>query len=567
MEINIKKLPAIHEAVMHQNFRDMIDYAANTYKDDDAFILKKKKSDGTDYLHITYTNFRNDVRLLCAGLCARDFAGKRIAVIGNNSYEWLLAYLSALCSGGVSVPLDKGLPIDETVSSLRRSKTDVLFFDKGHSDMIKKIADDCQSGVSSFICMEPLEGFDDLRSIMRDGKNEDIDKCWSIPVDGDAMTILLFTSGTTSTSKAVMLSQKNVTSNSYGMLLCEDMRRGDVNMAFLPYHHTFGAGQQILMLAVGGTTVYCDGLKYIQKNLQEYGVTFFVCVPLLIEAIYKKIMTGIKKQGKEKAFERGKRISAFLLKLHIDMRKKIFKEVLDQLGGRIRIVISGASPLDPEVASGFHDIGIEVVQGYGMTEASPVIAAESKDCRRPGSIGFAMPNVDVKLIDINDSSVGQLIAKGPNIMLGYYNDDDATADTLHDGWLYTGDLASVDKDGYIYLRGRLKNVIVLKNGKNVYPEELETEIMALPFIKECMVYGRPRHKDGNHKDLALCANIVYDAEKLKGVADPDNFIRQHIDKINETLPRYKHIMRVNVTDQPMEKTTTGKIKRYKQNLD
>ena len=314
--------------------------------------------------------------------------------------------------------------------------------------------------------------------------------------------------------------------------------------------------------------MFCDGLKYIQKNIVEYHVTVFVCVPLLIEAIYKRIQQGIDKQGKRKTFERGLKLSRFLMKLHIDIRRRLFKEILDQLGGRLRYIVSGASALDPEVESMFEEMGINVVQGYGMTEASPVIAAENPPNRRPGSIGHSMPDLDLGVIDQNQEGIGEMVCRGANVMLGYYEDPEATAEVLDDGWLHTGDLVSLDKDGYVYIRGRKKNVIVLKNGKNVYPEELEDLIDSLPYVVESMVYGQQRHKDGDAKDLAICARIVYDPDAVGKDAGDTNAlnarIQKDIDAINETLPTYKQIHRIEITDQQMEKTTTGKIKRYAQ---
>ena len=320
-----------------------------------------------------------------------------------------------------------------------------------------------------------------------------------------------------------------------------------------------------MMISQGTTTVFCDGLKYIQKNIKEYRVTVFVCVPLLIEAMYKRIQLAIDKQGKRKTFERGLKISRFLLKFHIDIRRKLFKDILDELGGRLRYIVSGASALDPEVTKGFEDIGINVVQGYGMTEASPVIAGENPENKRPGSIGFSMPDMDLVLADQNEEGIGELVARGANVMLGYYEDQEATDAILIDGWLHTGDLASIDKDGFIFIRGRQKNVIVLKNGKNVYPEELEDLIDALPYVQESMVYGQKRRKDGDSKDLTLAAKIVYDKDRIDcSIEELNKRVAEDIDKINETLPTYKQLRRFELTDEPMEKTTTGKIKRYAQ---
>ena len=473
-----------------------------------------------------------------------------------------MSYYTVLCGLGIVIPLDKGLPYEETEFSLIKSKADVLLFDKDHLKLVQELEKNGSTGVQSFISLGDASDYTSVYDLIEEGKREmeeGNDEFRQLPIDPDAMSVLLFTSGTTSKAKAVMLSQHNILSNIYMLDRVEDIRRGDVNMAFLPYHHTFGSSGQTMMISLGVTTVFCDGLKYIQKNIVEYKVTVFVCVPLLIEAIYKRIQQGIDKQGKRKTYERGLKISKFLKKMHIDVRRRLFKEILDQLGGELRYIVSGASALDPVVEARFEAMGINVVQGYGMTEASPVISAENPPNRRPGSIGYSMPDLELVLADVNDEGIGELCCKGPNVMLGYYEDPEATAEILEDGWLHTGDLASLDKDGYIYIRGRKKNVIVLKNGKNVYPEELEDLIDALPYVQESMVYGQKRRKDGDSKDLIISAKIVYDPDLMEGVD-----VQADIDAINKTLPSYKQIHRIETTDEPMEKTTTGKIKRYAQ---
>ena len=566
-------LTPVYKAQLHENFREMLNYAATAYRGDDAFILKKKNGGEVTYKHIKFEEFLDDVNALGTGLMKRGLLDKRVAIIGKNRYEWVLAYFAVLCGGGICVPLDKGLPMEEAESSLERSYADIVVFDKDHTDMINEIRKNGQTSLTEFICMDEITGFTALETISGEGR-EALTKgetsYMEIPLDGKKWSIILFTSGTTSMAKAVLLSQYNITANIYAMLQVEDIRHGDVTMAFLPYHHTFGSTGQCVMLAAGVTTTYCDGLKYLQKNIVEYKVSMFVCVPLLIESIYKKIMQTVKKQGKEKTLARGMKISKALMKVGIDARRKIFKSVLDQLGGNLRYVISGASAIDPEALEGFRAFGIEAVQGYGMTESAPVLAAETPTERKTGSIGRAMPGVQLRIIDENEEGIGELVAKGPNVMEGYYENEEETAKVLADGWLHTGDLVSLDEDGYIFIRGRRKNVIVLKNGKNVYPEEMEVLLTNLPYVTECMVFGQPRHKDGDHKDLAICAKIVYDREYMErgcGLTDPEaihEHIKKDIDAINEELPVYKQMLRVITTDEPMIKTTTGKVKRHEE---
>lgn len=571
----IRELKQIYNPVFHRDFRELLDFGAAKWPDDDAFIVKHKQGRGKDpiYEHITYYGFRQRVNHLGTAMLARGWQGNRIAIIGKNRVEWMESYFAVLCGIGICVPLDKGLPYEELESSLARSRADVLIFDPSHLEDVNKLMESGTTKVSEYISMEPLEGFADIsslreegRSIMEQGNNAYL----NLPIDSEAVTILLFTSGTTSMSKAVMLSQQNITSNIYAIQKVEDIRHGDVSMAFLPYHHTFGSTGQFVMLAAGAVTTFCDGLKYLQNNIVEYKVTVFFCVPLLIESIYKKIMATVKKRGMEKKVSLGIRLSRFLLKFGIDIRRKIFKEILDQLGGEIRFVISGASAIDPEALQGFMDFGITTAQGYGLTESSPVLAAENFREHKVGSIGRPLPGIELAIDDPDADGVGELIARGPNIMAGYYENPEDTAAALGDGWLHTGDLAYTDEDGYVFIRGRKKNVIVLKNGKNVYPEEIELLISNLPYVEENFIFGQPRHNDGDQNDLALCAKIVYKPEYMKetyGTEDSariEEIIRGDIDKINDTLPAYKQLLRLIITDEPMIKTTTGKVKRFEE---
>lgn len=573
----MKKLPemkCLYPAKLHENLKDMINYVAEEYTTDTAFIIKHKVKGGDPtYEYKTFIDLRDNVNQLGTAFLRRGFKGKRIAVTSKNRYEWMVSYFATLGGIGVCVPLDKALPYEEMESSLIRSYTDIVVFDKDMKPLMEEIKAKGKTQVETWICMDENEGDLTVPQLIEEGKAalaEGFDEYLNLPVDGKAIDILLFTSGTTSMAKAVMLSQYNITANLYSLQRSEDTHRGDVNMSFLPYHHTFGSTGQMLMILCGVTTAYCDGLKYVQKNLVEYKVSVFFCVPLLIESIYKKVMATVKKEGKEKTVAFGIKLTKFLLKFGIDIRRKVFKQIHEQLGGNLRFVISGASAIDPEALQGFIDFGIDAVQGFGMTEAAPVISAEHPQYRKLGSIGRAMPDVEVAIEDPDENGIGEIIARGPNIMAGYYENEEETAKVLAGGWLHTGDLGYIDEDGYLFICGRKKNVVVLKNGKNVYPEELEMLIANLPYVEENFVFGQPRHKDGDEKDLALAAKIVYKPDYMKenfGAETPEQveeIIRRDIDRINETVPSYKQIFRLIVTDQPMIKTTTGKVKRFEE---
>lgn len=555
----------------YRDLRDMLNGSAKRFPNNTAFIIKHKKSkNDISYEYITFEMFRNQVNELGAGLLKAGHVGKNIAVVGKNSYAWMQSYFAALCGLGTCVPLDNGLPFEELESSLARSYSDILIFDPAKVSMIEQLKANGKTQVKTYIAMSECGDYPTIADFMAEGKKEleaGNNEYLNLPIDPEAVTILLFTSGTTSMAKAVMLSQKNITSNVYALTKTEDVRSTDVNMAFLPYHHTFGSTGQMLMLACGCATAYCDGLKYLQKNIVEYKVSLFFCVPLLIESIYKRVMATVKKEGKENTVKFGIKLSKFLLKFGIDIRRKVFKQILDQLGGELRFVISGAAAIDPEALEGFNNFGIKAVQGYGMTEAAPVITAENHFEQEYGSIGRPLPGVEVEIFEPNEEGIGELIARGPNVMHGYFENEEATAETLVDGWLHTGDLAYISEGGYVYICGRKKNVIVLKNGKNVYPEEIEILISNLPYVEEVMVFGQPKADD--ERDLILCTKIVYKPDFMKeaGLTDEAEikaYIQKDIDEINNSLPVYKQIYRLWTTNQPMIKTTTGKVKRYEE---
>ena len=408
------------EATEFENIKDIIYNSAKKYKDNTAFILKHKKDEEIQYENITYKKLLEEVNSLGTKFFDLGYKDKRIAIVGRNRYEWVISHLANLLGGIVSVPLDKELQIDELESSLKRSKADVVIFDEKYIENIEEIKKRNNTNLKEYICMTKLEGYKDIETLKEEGKNlldggnkEYVDT----KIDSYKMNILLFTSGTTSKSKAVMLSQNNIASNVYAMQLVEKFLDTDVNLAFLPFHHIFGSTAMIVMLACGVATAFPDGLRYVAQNLKEYKVSVFIGVPLLVEAIYKKVEQGIEKKRKTKIVELAKKISNFLLKFKIDIRRKLFKEIIDELGGHLRFVVSGGAPLDRRVAKGFNELGIKLVQGYGLTETSPVISAENDRKVRYGSIGIPMDNVEVEFENKDENGIGELKVKGPNVML------------------------------------------------------------------------------------------------------------------------------------------------------
>ena len=564
----MKKLRKLRDAVKFDTVKGYVYNAIEKYPDNNAFIIKLKKG---VYKYITYKELGEEIKNLGTVFIDLGLENKRVAIIGKNNYEWFLSYLAVFCGVGITVPLDKGLQENEILMSLQRSKADAIVFEKPYLDIIEKLKQDKNTTVKQFICMEEVEGKESIENIpalLAKGeellKNGDT-RFENHKIDPNAMATIIFTSGTTSMSKAVMLSNNNIASNIYDMHMVESFYSTDVNMAFLPFHHTFGSTGLLVFLSAGATNVFCDGLRHIQENLREYKVTAFVCVPLLLEAMYKKIMTEVERQGKTKLIKIATPISNFLLKFKIDIRRKLFKQILDQLGGSLRFIVSGASAIDKKVAKGFNDFGILAVQGYGLTECSPVLVAENEENIRYGSIGKPMINIDIKIDNPNEEGIGEIVAKGPNVMLGYYEMSEETEKVLKDGWFYTGDLGYIDKDGFIFITGRKKNVIVLKNGKNVYPEEIEQLIANLPYVAENMVYGKEKDDD-LVVSLKLVYNKEYVEEKYPNVSEEElkGIIWKDIKEINKSLPTYKYIKNLTITDEPMIKTTTAKVKRFEE---
>ena len=565
------KTKALYEATERKDVKEIVYHIAKEYNENTAFVIKNKIDGHVKYTNISYKQLLEDINGFGTELYSMGLQGKRIAIIGKNRYEWVLTHLTNLLGGMVSVPLDKDLPLEELESSLIRSKADVIVFDPKLQENLQKIKENGKTNLKEYICMEKLNGYKNVVDLMEEGKKK-VDsgntKYIDYKVDENAMNILLFTSGTTAKSKAVMLSHRNIASNVYALQCVEDIRPTDTNIAFLPFHHIFGSTCIIWTLACGLKNVFPDGLRYIKQNLNEYKVTIFVGVPLLVESIYKTIMKEVEKQGKTKLIKNAIKVSNFLLKLHIDVRRKLFKQILDALGGELRFVVSGGAPADPIISKGFNDFGIETVQGYGLSETAPVIAGEDREHLKPGTVGIPMINDTIEIVNKDEDGIGEIRVKGPNAMLGYYEMPEETSKVLKDGWFYTGDLGYFDDEGYLTLTGRNKDMIVLKNGKKVFPEEIETYINRIDLVSECMVFGLPDKKD--KRNIKLSVKVVYDEETIKEKysekteEDIYNILWEKIKETNNSFPKYKHIQKLIVSHTELIKTTTKKVKRQEE---
>ena len=558
----------IHKFTKYTDLKEMLQKSGEEFGDRPAYIFKTEEKG--KFREITHSEFREEINDLGTKLLDLGLKNKRIAVISENRYEWAVDYLAVATGVGVIVPLDKSLPNNEIESLIKRSEVEAIFYSKKYDEVMNKIKEQNETNLKYFISMDLEKEENGIKSqkelaeqgkaLIDNGNREFLDA----KIDNEKMGIMLFTSGTTAMSKAVMLSHKNICSNLADIASVIKVTEKDRFLSFLPLHHTFECTVGFLYpISVGGAICFCDGIRHIAENIKEYKITAMISVPILFESMYKKVMRGIEKKVKLETVKKGMKISQFLLKFGIDIRKQLFKEIHQTLGEDARLFVSGGAALDPETEKGFNAMGFTMYQGYGLTESSPVIAAEDDKYQRIGSIGKAFPSIEAKIIDPDEDGIGELVAKGPSIMLGYYNNEEATKETLEGEWLHTGDLARIDKDGYIFISGRKKFVIVLKNGKNIFPEELETLVNKIEGVKESFVYGRPED-DGDYK---ICAKLVYDPEVVKeeyGTTDEKelkDILWKEVKKVNKEMPAYKYIRDISVTDKELIKTTTQKTKR------
>lgn len=556
------------------DFKDLINQSVELYGDKPVFRFKKrmyKKDEEIEFNTMTYKEFKHEIDCFGTALNLLKLEKERVALITKNRYEWNTVYYAVTTGGKVIVPLDKALPDNEIISLAGRSEAKAIVFEPQYMNVMKKIRDQKLSEIEYFICMDLEDDKDGILSYkkllekgekaLKEGDRTYLDE----KIDNEEMSIMLFTSGTTSISKAVMLSQKNICSNVLDIVSILKFTSDDSTLALLPFHHAFQAVINHVLLYSGCHMAFCDGLKYIQQNLCEYKPTVMVCVPLILESIYKRIMKNIDKQGKTKLVNRMITVTNVLDKMHIKLKRKIFDEIHKAVGGNLRLIVSGAAPMDSGLINSLSNLGFRIVQGYGLTETSPVLAVEGDKSERKGSVGKPLPSFEVRIDNPDEKGIGEIVAKGPSVMLGYYKNNNATQEVMEGEWFHTGDLGYLENE-YLYITGRKKNVIVQKNGKNIFPEELEILIGYIPGVKENMVYGKPTKDD----DLDVCVKIVYDPDEIKDIMgyvnkeDIKKYMKEKISDINKNMPAYKHIRDIIVTDEEMIKTTTAKIKRHEE---
>ena len=556
------------------NLKHMLETSVELFPDNVAFWQKFKK--GEPYTPITYKETLADVNALGTALISRGLKDKKVGVIGENSYFWAVSYLAVACGVGVVVPLDKELSAAELEQLVEQSGVSCVIMSSKYKLTFKSMLER-KVGNLEFLVDTGADSTVDrvyaYKDMISEGKNLIAlgDRAYlDAEIDPEALGVLLFTSGTTGVSKGVMLSHRNICSEIMLAPLLIKYTQDDIFFSVLPLHHTYECTCGFLVSVYRGSSIgYCEGLKYIQKNLQELRPTIFCGVPLIFDNLQNAIMKNVRKQGKEALVERVMKVGRFTERFGIGLPKMLLGKIRDVFGGRMRLLVSGGAAIRPEIMRFFNDLGFIMIQGYGLTECAPLAAAipTEKKYYNFDSVGRLMDQLEVKIIDKDDEGVGEICIKGPNVMMGYYNNPEETAKSLIDGWFHTGDLGYVDKNKYIYITGRKKNVIITANGKNVYPEELENYLEESLFISESMVWSGD---DGKGNEKTIIATIKPDMDEVRnylgdGADDPESIrelIQSEVDRINEPQPLFKKIGRVIIKMDDFEKTTTKKIKRF-----
>ena len=540
---------------------------------DRPFILEKFNPK-EPFTEITYKEFKDDVVALGTALTKKyNLKDERIIIIGENTYHWYVSYMAAVCGAGIAVPIDKELPINEIENVIKRAKASVVIYSTKKKENIKKVEDKLPF-VKYFMQMnsdDKLTGRNiGLNTVIEEGKkivNKGDNSYIDIKIDPEEFKVLIFTSGTTSQAKGVMICNRNLAENVNAVNPYVHLDENDRFFSVLPLHHCYECSIGFLLpMAVGASIVVCQGLKYIVNNMKETNPTALLAVPLLIESLYKKINKSIEKGGKSGLVNSMIHVTNALKAVGIDIKKKVFSEIYENLGGKINFIVSAAAPIDPKAGKWVQDIGINFLQVYGLTETSPIAALTPDYEPKLGSAGKALVCSKLKIKNPNEKGEGEVLIKSSTLMLGYYENEEATKEAIQDGWFNSGDIGYLDKDGFLFITGRSKNVIVTQNGKNIYPEEIELMLGKIPEIKECMVYGKEIEGE---KELTITARVIPNYDEIEELHGKDlteeqihDIIWEEIKKVNRTLTSYKAIKKLEIKKGDFEKTTTMKIKRF-----
>ena len=571
-----KKNSKLYEITSYKTVKEIFENSTTKFAEN-TFILEKFNSK-EPFKEIKYKEFRSDV--ISLGTALNDYLkikDTRIVIIGENTYHWYVSYMALLCGSGIAVPVDKELPENEIINVINRSKATAVIYSTKKKDVINKIIESKSTKAKYFIQMNSDDelsgnkvGLDYLikqgNILINNGNNSYKD----ITIDPDEFKVLIFTSGTTSNSKGVMLCNRNLAQNINAVSAYVKLYESDRLMSILPLHHTYESTIGYLLPFTYGCSIsVCQGLRYIVPDLQETKPTAILTVPLLVENLYKKINANIKKSKKDGIVNSMIHITNALKNVNIDIKRKVFNEIYENLGGNLRIIVSAAAPIDKKIGKWVEDIGITFLQGYGLTETAPIAALTPEYKTKVGSAGKPVVCADIKIDNPNENGEGEILIKSETLMLGYYEDEQATKEVIVDDYFHSGDIGYLDDEGYLYITGRCKNVIVTQNGKNIYPEEIELLLGDVPEIKECMVYGKQDAEKKNDKELIITAKVIPNYDEIEKNHGKDlteeqvyDIIWEKIKEVNRKLTSYKAIKRLEIKKDEFEKTTTMKIKRY-----
>ena len=559
-----------------ETIKEMIDASVEAFPDRVAYMYKDEHKE--PFKTMTYAEFKAEQNAIGAALIERGFKGSKIAVIGENSHRWALSYYSVVCGVGVIVPIDRNLEPGEITNLLERADVEAIFASPKLAPTVVPLLDKLPLVKQVIIMAAPNDEVDELitdnrlitmsqlvaegKELVAEGKQGYIDA----QINADDLSTILFTSGTTGLAKGVMLSHRNLSQNVFNMSKYVHIPEAGRVLDVLPMHHVYEMTCTVMTsFYQGATVVICEGLKYIQKNFVEAECNIMLGVPLIFENIHRKIWTNAEKSGSTDKLRR-----AIGMSMKLDLRnnravtKRLFKAVHGIFGESLHLLIAGGAAIDPNVIAEFEAMGLPMMQGYGMTENSPIIAVNQDRYGKAASVGKPMPGTEVRIIDKDSSGIGEVICKGPSVMMGYYKDAENTAKTIKDGWLYTGDYGYFDEDGFLYITGRKKNVIVTKGGKNIFPEEVEYYLLLSDYICEVIVYGKPEEV----KDDLICTAIMYPDYKALEEAGAENdedkykLLKEAVEEANSKMPPYKRVKRIEIREDDFIKTTTLKIKRF-----
>ena len=571
---NKKSKNKYYEETHYKTVKEIFKRSIEKYKNN-IYILERPNHDHkAKFEEFTYERFGNDAINLGTGLMKYlNLSNERIIIIGENTYYWYVSYFSILCGVGIAVPVDKELPNNEIENVIKRSHAAAVIYSKKKKDAIDKIKDNLPM-VKYFIEMNSDDGVQGrdvgIEHVIAEGKkltDAGNTEYMDVEIDPEEFKFLIFTSGTTSQAKGVMLCHRNLAENVNAVSKYVKLYERDRFFSVLPLHHTYESSiGALLPFANGSSVAICGGLRYIVPDMQEAKPTAMLAVPLLVESLYKKINQSIEKSGKAGLVNSMIHLTNALKSVGIDIKRKVFKEIYDNLGGNMRIIVSAAAPIDKKIGKWVQDIGIEFLQGYGLTETAPIAALTPECDPRVGSVGLPVNCAQIKIHNPNENGEGEIWIKSQTLMLGYYEDEEATKEVVHDGWFNSGDIGYQDKDGYVYVTGRSKNVIVTQNGKNIYPEEIELLLSKIPEIQECMVYGKEVEGE---KELIISVKVIPNMEEIENLHGKDlseeeihKIIWNKIKEVNKSLTSYKAIKNLEIKHDEFAKTTTMKIKRY-----